>query len=218
MTAELRATLGASETVAGHCFADPQHTYSDKATLSSMLQQFAAALAANRDAAGPVVAFEPDQAGWTRRSMITDPSVFAGLGIVTVVGFFGTRRHDVSDDVASQIEQLSSALFDAIPDVPGVYAYVTQLLVDEYNYANLVLVDNAEVIEAWRDTAPHPVAAATVSPDYYEHVRIYNGAVPAVAMSDPRALRIHCVKYWDFRQSPPWTAVREYGPAARRGL
>lgn len=181
-----------------------------------MLQQFVTFLVACRDTTGPVIEHLPAEEGWQRRSLITDPAVFFGLDIVTVVGFFGRRRHNVAPSICDQIEEMSELLFNSIPDVEGVYAYVTQLLVDEYNYANLVLVDNADVIQRWRDTAPHPTAAATVSPDYYEHVRIYNGAVPAVVMSDPAALELHCVKYWDFRQTPPWMAVRELSRSAGR--
>lgn len=216
MTAPLQTILGPTEPAPGRCFADPGYIGADRTTMVTGLQHFARTLHAHRGSSGPVVEHYPEAPGWQRRTLITDPTVFTGLDIVTVVGFFGQRNRGATPEICAQIEELSETLFERIPEVEGVYAYVTQLLVDEYNYVNLVLVDNADVISRWRQTDPHPMAAAVVSPGYYDSVRIYNGAVPVVAMTDPRALDLHCVKYWDFRETPPWSAVREFRRGAGR--
>lgn len=213
MSVETRI-LGPFEVAAGHGFADPEHVAADRATMTMMLDRFNEVLARHGARNDQVIDYCPDEQRWTRRVMIPRPSVFDSLDNVTVVGFFGGRRHDAHADVCARIDELSAVLFRAIPRVAGVYAYVTQLLVDEYNYANLVLVEDAAVIQRWRETAPHPAAAAAVSPDYYEHIRIYNGAVRVAAVAESGTLDLDCVKYWDFRQTPMWAAVRRYGSAA----
>lgn len=205
--------LGPLEQAPGHGFADPAHLSADRGTMTMMLSRFGNVLDGHAHEPGPLVDYFPHEERWSRRVMIPEPHALASQSRVTLVGFFGRRRHDATPEVCARIDELSGVLFRAIPDVDGVFAYMTQLLVDEYNYANLVLVESPAVIERWRQTAPHPAAAVTVSPEYYEHVRIYNGVVTVAGMADSRALELHSVKYWDFRQRPTWLAERHYRAA-----
>jgi len=212
MSVETPTVLGPAEVAPGHRFSDPEHARTDQATMAMMLERFADVLAAAGEIPEPIVDYCPSHDQWNRRVMIPEPSVFQGGQVVTVVGFFGSRRHGVTTEMCERIQQLSDSLFLAIPTVPGVWGYITQLLVDGFNYANVVLVDSPEVILRWRETAPHAVAASVVSPEYYEHVRIYNGEVPVRRLGDSSALDLRSVKYWDFKETPAWTAVRHYRP------
>jgi len=196
--------LAHDEAVDDRTFAHPDHIPADRSVLCVLIRDIAYRLQQRM----PMDEWVPDQQRWHRHVMIPRPTAFDGPDTLTVVGFFGRRREDVAPDVARRIGEMSRALEEAIPGVPGVLSYTTSLLVDEENYANLVLMDRPETIQQWRSVAPHPAAAGELSERYYSYVRIYQGSIPTAWMSVEDAVRLHSVKYWDFRDTPPWTAVR----------
>lgn len=205
-TAE-RLSLGPEDEPTGRMFAHPDHIPSDRSTLWVLLRDVRRRASTAESA--PYTAWIPDPSEWFRQVIVPDPPRLAAATDVTVVGFFG-RRHDAPDEeVADAIHHYSDRLAAAIPTVPAVLAYTTHLLADERNYANLVLFDSDEGIGEWRRSPDHREAAGTLSPRYYAYVRIYNGAADLGDLTTEAALRLHRVKYWDFRTEPIWQAERE---------
>lgn len=198
--------LDPNEVVDDRMFAHPDHVSSDRTTLSLLIRDVQRRL---RSATGPVEAWEPSPDNWYRHVLIPRPEAFASQKRLTVVGFFGRKRDSVPLEVARAIQDLSAELDRRIPQFPSVLSYSTHLLVDENNYANLVLLDSTDAITAWRNMSPHPVAAGPVSRRYYAFVRIYHGSVEVDRMDTEGAIQLERVKYWDYRSDPTWTAHRE---------
>lgn len=201
--------LGPDDLVEGRMFAHPDHVTSDRSTLCLLIRDIQRRL---KEASGFVEAWEPSPEQWYRHVIIPRPEAFTAHEKLTVIGFFGRRRELVSLDVARAIQDLSTELDHRIPETNGVLSYTTHLLVDELNYANLVLLESPDVIEAWRNTAPHPAAAGAVSKEYYSFIRIYHGSIDLADMASVGAVQLKRVKYWDYRSDPTWTAQRELNP------
>lgn len=198
--------LGPREVVEGKLFAHPDHIASDRTTLCLLIRDVQRRLAG---ASGPVEVWEPSPEQWYRHVIIPRPDSFKTHRRLTVVGFFGRKRDSVPLEVVRAIQDLSAELDRRIYQVPAVLSYSTHLLVDENNYANLVLMDSEDAIGTWRNIAPHPLAAGPVSRKYYAFVRIYHGSIDTAQMAVEGAVRLHRVKYWDYRSDPTWTAHRE---------
>lgn len=199
------ASLRHDEEVVDRAFAHPDHIPADRSVLGVLLRDVGARLPQDRS----VDVWVPDPHRWHRHVMIPDPTAFGRCAELTVVGFFGRRRDGVPTEVVDRITEMSRALEKELPSVPGVLSYTTSLLVDEVNYANLVLMDCPETIETWRHIRPHPTAAGSLSASYYDFVRIYHGSIPTARIGAQDALRLHRVRYWDFRAQPVWSATRE---------
>lgn len=190
-------------------FAHPDHVASDRSTLCLLIRDIQRRI---REASGFVEVWEPTPEQWYRHVIIPRPEAFTRQGKLTVIGFFGRKRELVPLDVAQAIQDLSTDLDRLIPEFTGVLSYTTHLLVDELNYANLVLLESPDVIEGWRNAAPHPVAAGAVSKKYYSFIRIYHGSIDLADMATVGAVQLDRVKYWDYRSDPTWTAHRELTP------
>lgn len=95
--------------------------------------------------------------------------------------------------------------FDAFPIL---LAYVSRLLDDGFNYANLVVLAGADGIEAWRELPEHVQAASDLAPHFYNSVRIYNGSL-LTGLDHPEDLNLNVVKFWDYRGPRVWHATRD---------
>jgi len=206
MTTASPLLLGPDDVVEGRMFAHPDHVTSDRSTLCLLIRDVHGRL---KSADGPVETWIPSPEQWYRHVIIPRPNDISSHDRLTVIGFFGRRRDIVSLEVARGIQDMSAELDRRIPEVEGVLAYSTHLLVDELNYANLVLLANPDTIGAWRDVPPHPVAAGELSKQYYAFVRIYHGSVEVSELAREGAIRLERVKYWDYRSDPTWTAHRQ---------
>jgi hypothetical protein len=198
--------LGPDDVVPRRRFAHPDHVPSDRSTLCLLIRDIARRLTQTDE---PVETWDPSPDDWYRHVIIPRPAAFTAHEGLTVVGFFGRRRDLVSLEVARAIQDMSDVLDRRIPTFTSVLSYSTHLLVDELNYANLVLLDSPDAISAWRHAEPHHAAAGALSKDYYAFVRIYHGSVATRDMAREGAVRLERVKYWDYRDEPTWTAQRE---------
>jgi len=199
--------LTSGEEVEGRMFTNPGHVAADSATLGAIVRSMARLLDGRWDSEERLFHHVPDREHWHTRVVIPSARAIRAQSEIAVVGFFGLVRNEVDPDVKAQIDELGERLTDTVLTTPGLLAYCSHLLADERNYANLVLLDDPALIARWRDTAPHP-RASSVSSDYYEYVRIYNGSMQMSAFDRDGAVDLHVVKYWDYRSIPIWHAVR----------
>ena len=206
MTSRTPLLLEPDEIAEGRMFAHPDHVSSDRSTLCLLIRDAQRRL---RSATSAVEMWVPSPDQWYRHVIIPRPEAFPSHGRLPVVGFFGRRRDDVPIETARAVQDLSTELEGRLSEFKGVLSYTTHLLVDELNYANLVIFESLDAITAWRDIAPHSTAAGPVSKDYYAFVRIYHGTVEAAEMAIEGAVRLEKVKYWDYRSDPTWTAQRD---------
>jgi hypothetical protein len=198
--------LGPEEVVEDRLFAHPDHVTADRSTLCFLIRDVHRRVKATT---GPIDEWIPSAENWYRHVIVPRPGELSNHEKVTVVGFFGRRRDLVAMEVAQGILDMSAELDRLIPQVEGVLAYSTHLLADELNYANLVMLRSEDMISAWRDIPPHPIAAGNLSKQYYAFVRIYHGSISVADLGTEGAVRLSRVKYWDYRSEPTWTAQRE---------
>lgn len=141
------------------------------------------------------------------RLIVTDAGRAHGASPAAIVGFFGQRREDGSTQVAAEIEKVNATMLRGFASFPLLLGYVSRLLPDGFNYANLVVLASSDGIRLWRNRDDHVPAASQLSPRYYSSVRIYNGAVPC-GLGCWDHLSLDVVKYWDYVDVPVWQAVR----------
>lgn len=133
-------------------------------------------------------------------------------GPLSIVGFFGERNPAGSDPVADAVEQVNARMVAGFDEFPILLAYVSRLLDDGFNYANLVVLSGADGIEAWRDLPEHVEAVTDLAPNFYNTVRIYNGSLPT-GLGQAEDLMLNVVKFWDYRKRRVWMATREVAAA-----
>lgn len=203
-------TLERAAVVVERPFTHPDHIAVDRAQLTILIGDLCRQLEAiPLHQTNSCTQYFPHEANWQKRLIIPNPNRFYEPRPFTIVGFFGRKRLNLPPQMVTDVFALGQTLMENFANFPDVLAYHTQLLVDELNYANLVVLDNEEAIQKWRNFRPHPHIADVFSPKFYEYVRIYNGFLPAGGLLNPNLIQLHRVKYWDYRATPTWHAVRE---------
>lgn len=205
--------LARYQTVVERPFTSPDHIDIDKVVLDIMIAEVLKHLLIDPERMNQgYVYYFPSQQQWQKRILLNRLHELACGQSVTVVGFFGKRRLAVSEQVCQELSNFGKILDSQVPQQPAILGYYTWLLSDEINYANLVLLKNEAAIEQWRSSSPHTYVKDTISPRYYECVRIYNGRFTLDRSAKLQRLILLRVKYYDFRQSPTWQAVRSLVP------
>ncbi|MEM7116472.1 MAG: hypothetical protein AAF614_28815 [Chloroflexota bacterium] len=202
-------TLKREEVVVERPFTHPDHIFVDRAQICLLINDLCRQLeAVPLSKTNTSVRYFPHETDWQKRLIIPNPSRFYEPCPLTIVGFMGRKRLNIPAALSQEINAIGQSLIANFSHFPAVLAYHTQLLVDELNYANLVVLDNEEAIQKWRDFTPHPYATDVFSPKFYDYVRIYNGRLPSGGLLNPHLLQLHRVKYWDYREQPTWHAIR----------
>jgi hypothetical protein len=142
--------------------------------------------------------------GLRRRNVVCDPMRLHLRNDVHVVGFFGERNLDRDPH---SLEEANTDVVAEFRNFPGILSYSSMELAGG-NWANLVLHDQPEARAAWRTSQIHAKAVAELSPVFYRTVRIHNGVLPA-GVAGGRNVKVERTKYWDYRSSRIWTAVRD---------
>lgn len=201
--------LDMADVVEERPFTHPDHICLDRAVVCRLIDELCWKLEtlSPTDETSTTTYF-PNSSKWQKRLIIPNPSRLMQPKPLAIVGFFGRVRLHVSPAVQQQISEGDRELVNNFAHFPAVLAYSSRLLPDELNYANLVVLDSDEAIMKWRDYPPHPHLTDIVSPDFYEYVRIYNGRLPLNGLQNSSLLQWMRVKYWDYRVSPTWHAVR----------
>ena len=177
----------------------------DQAILGYMLEDLRSTLA--RGEPGRYHAYPPmewEVNGLHRRTIISAPLRLNEPGDVYVVGFFGERYLD--RDI-TPLEQANAEIVLEFRNFHGILSYSSMELTDG-NWANLVLHDLPDTRDQWRTSAIHAQAALQLAPVFYQTVRIHNGYL-AGGIGGGRSIEIERTKYWDYRKSRVWHAVRE---------
>ncbi|HRW07846.1 MAG TPA: hypothetical protein P5121_22245 [Caldilineaceae bacterium] len=194
-----------------HPFTHPWHVAVDHSCLVEMFRDLLWHLA-QATAAGPLTDQQihcyPDHIDYHKRIMFLDANYLCEGEALTVIGFFGNKRQQLTAEVVAAINQADAELTVRFCTFADLVCYYSILLPDSYNYANLVLLKRPEGIVAWNASPLHQHAARVLSPDFYSNVRIYQGSIDAGPIGE-RSLVLTSVKYWDFQSIPTWYAMRQ---------
>jgi hypothetical protein len=198
--------LSRDERVEGRPFTDPEHSRRDLARMRQMARQVVAFYGdPDKCDFGPgkrPVCMSDPQGRHFRIYYIRPAPLFSRKNL-TVVGFFGIRRPGADIGPLLEADRLFEREFDRHE---GLLSLSTVRLADG-NFANLVLFTDPDSKDRWNVSQPHRDLVATISPPYYQSVRLNNGLLPD-GLSDPDGLQLTRVKYLDYNEVPPWRAMR----------
>lgn len=197
--------LAPTEAVPSRPFADHRASEEDLSTMRWMAINLRSLVTGPARGDWPVYTHQVDEDGATHRIVVPDWEALQAERVVTAVGFFGQIRPEVNH---SPIMELENELIEQLPTTPGLLTYYN-LHRPRQGYGNLVLFENGESKDGWRDNETHGMAVER-TPDHYYSVRLHNGLIPGGVMSSANLVLVR-TKYFDFRTAPHWRAVREYG-------
>lgn len=197
--------LRADEAFSGRPFTDPSRASRDCEILIGLIGDLHAAAMGQPP---------PSRSGPGRDRLIVTRTGRANLdSAVAVVGFFGERNPAAPPEVVAGVEAVNAEMIAEFAAFPALYGYVSRLLDDGLNYANLVVLAGVDGIGNWRDLPGHIAAADELAPRFYRSVRIYNGALPR-GIRYGADLQMRVVKFWDYGSDPCWRAERVLGSGA----
>ena len=201
--------LDMADVVVERPFTHPDHVCLDRAAVCRLIDELCWEMETLPPTANDsITTYFPHSTNWQKRMVIPNPSRLMNPKPLAIVGFFGCVRRTIPPAIKQQIAEGDKQLLDNFAHFPAVLAYSSRMLPDELNFANLVVLNSEDAIMKWRDYPPHPYLTDVVSPDFYEYVRIYNGRLPSGGLQNSSLLQFMRVKYWDYRVSPTWRAVR----------
>ena len=204
MSGTLPISLGQIELITEKPFTHTDHIVKDREILVHMAKQVGTVLENNLDSLGErgtIFIDEPDKR--YHRFFVPRPNIMAGAKDIYLVGFFSHKQAGAAPD---HFGNLDDQLIEQLPTFQEILSYSTMALPDG-DFGNLVLLLDEEVKLRWMHGEIHS-RAVSLSPAYYQYVRINNGVLPE-GVIQPDLLEITRVKYYDFEQDPPWKAVRE---------
>ena len=204
MSGTLPISLGKIELITERPFTHTDHIAKDREILVYMAKQAGLILEKQLDLLGEretIFIDEPDER--YHRFFVPRPKVLSQAKNIYLVGFFSHKQAGAAPD---HFGDLDDRLIERIPTYQEILSYGTMALPDG-DFGDLVLLSDEEVKSKWMHGEIHS-QAVSLSPAYYQYVRINNGMLPEGVMQ-PDSLMITRVKYYDFEQDPPWKAVRE---------
>jgi hypothetical protein len=145
--------------------------------------------------------------GRIHRLIVCDLAGLRAAGPLVLVGFFGQRRPGGDTEL---VDQVDTDLISELLTHTGLLSYCSVLLNDG-EYANLVLFRDETAKLHWSTSERHAYAARVLSPKYYESVRLHNGCLPGGLFAD-QPLQLVRTIYLDYRGMLPRRDVREWPP------
>ncbi|KAN0035106.1 hypothetical protein ACTA71_004362 [Dictyostelium dimigraforme] len=235
--------LSDNDKVEGHPLTDPYYTKEDKELMKLMLSYFVEFMRLSKMNPLGKVATKKDRPHFSvqldgnekLRCIINNYEKALEMKSYCCVGFFGTKSFN-SQSKLNEIISSDDALVSILPEFPSIIGYVTiqkdkpeteELLshlpnkIDD-NYANIVIIENFDVVNEWRRHTVHRDANQYLSPLYYHMVRIHNAqiSIPAESLSnyfqlyqhDPLDINFIRTKYYSFTPDGKVNlrAMREY--------
>ena len=199
-------SLEANEAVPGRPFTDPALTEGDLDMLNHMLEDLRGVLEEAETPPAEVVPYH--QQAWrvhgrSHRLIVCNEERLRTHPDLCIVGFFGDRRTDL--DIAP-LEEANAAVVAEFREYPGILSYSSASL-DSGQWGNMVLHEEPEDAELWRQSVRHASAVEELSPLHYRCVRIHNARLDAGLFDDP-GIVVHRSKYFDFTGGSEWRGVR----------
>lgn len=189
-----RHVLHPDATSQDHPFSDPAHSSADLADLGRMQDRLRLTL-------GGVPA-DPAQL-----DRIYDEGGLSTRQDLTVVGFRGLCRPDISGAILEEVTEVDTALAAQLArdEIRLILSYSSRRL-GPHDTLNLVVMRDESGLRYWHESALHRYAAQELSPHLYQGVRLHTGALPQGLTG---SLQLRSTKYYAFGASP-WSAQRQY--------
>ncbi len=173
-------------------FAHPQNSARDLAVLEHMRK---ALLEVLPTLSGPGTYIYPDPTSERHRQIVIDLARLKSGQALAVVGFCGQRNWDCPAEISHEIDLADKALVRDLSVFPYTVSYSSLKLADG-NWINLVILNAADGIEAWREGKTHKQVVDGPSPHFYSTIRLHRGVMPG-GLGSPVQLR--SVKLFDYR-------------------
>lgn len=198
-----RPLLSPSETAPTHTFADPEHSAADLHDLCQMQAHLRLTL---NGVPADSTQFNPLQL-----DRLYDPEGLRTLSALTVVGFRGLCRTDVSAALLEEVNRVDTALGLQLERDQSrmILGYSTRQL-GPHDWLNLVVLRSEAGLHYWHRSALHRYAAQELSPQLYQGIRLHTATLPQ-GLGGP--LHLITTKYYAFGAAP-WQAQRNYGAVA----
>ena len=199
--------LAAQELLPARPFTDPERTAADARVMDRMLQRLRLEVQRwpGRRTSAEVLKYT--RAGCRHWLVVPNTPALGGAQDVTVVGFFGVLRPDMSH---SSIYKLEADV------VAGLGHYASVGLLGYYDaeiapalHGNLVLFGTREVPSEWNGNRVH-AAAVAIAPRHYSVVRLHRGIIRGALLGRDHVV-IQRTRYFDFGQQPSWHGLRQFG-------
>jgi len=187
------------------------HTTSDVCTLEHVRRSLASYLdRAADDAAGGQRRIElTEPGGRAIRHVVVRPQGLCDHQPLVVVGFCGCRYKPTGRRVQEEMAQVDADLVDELSQHTHMLSY-SSIEAGDGDWHNLVLMSHGDASAHWRHSARHGWAVASLSPRFYQHIRLHNGRLPQGLMTGDLVLT--STKYYEFGADncAPWQAVRRW--------
>jgi hypothetical protein len=200
-------TLGPSEAAPGRPFTSPDSYPEDIDCLRMLIADVSGVLeesAAGEREITPMELMVWREGDLVHRLIVCDEERLLEHDAPCAVGFFSERHADVDIE---PLEQANREVMNEFPRYPGVLSYGS-IRLHAGQWANLVLHEEPETAEEWRNSQVHAAAVERLSPIHYKNVRIHNARLTAGISADPH-VAIARTKYFDYENGSDWCAVRD---------
>lgn len=206
--------LGPDDVIPGRPFTSVDHNTADASSMRAMLADVRRVLREAEESSRripPLARFAWRVDDRTHRLVVCNEGRLREHGHMSAVGFFGLRRTNLD---ISPLEDANSAVVQEFPNYPGILSYGSMEL-GSGQWGNLVLHEEPEDADRWREGELHARAVAELSPIHYVCVRIHNAYLTAGLFEEPDVV-IRRTKYFDYSGDSEWRAVRTLDPAGAR--
>jgi hypothetical protein len=200
-------TLGPTETAPGRPFTSVDLYPEDIECLRVLIADLCGVLrqsGADKREITPFEYIEWQVDGLRHRLIVCDQERLLEHEALCAVGFFSERHGDV--DIAP-LEEANLEVVKEFRKYPGVLSYGSIQLPGGH-WANLVLHEEPDTTERWREGSVHSEAVERLSATHYKNVRIHNARLTSGLSAEPD-VEIVRTKYFDYETDSDWRAVRE---------
>lgn len=208
MTANQPVSIIPDEILEGRPFTHPEHVVEERKFMLLMADSLLNILNAQPEGlkgSAPIVVLHGQEGTGWQRQIINRPVELSLGHPLTVVGFFGQKLDRM--DLVQERNSLDQALISDFPNHPYLLSY-SSLELPSGDFGNLVIFSRQEGKDHWSACPTHIRAVSELAPEYYASVRLYNGVLPRGLQAN-HALRLTCVKYYDYTASTIWRAQRQ---------
>ena len=197
--------LGPSEAIEGRSFTCPTKSIADISTLQTMAETLHRLIRAMLipEQPRPFIVYLEEAGRRLHRLVLVNSAALRRPNDLIVVGFCGQKRPGINRDMLNELDR---ELITELPGCIDLLSYST-LELENGDACNLVLFSRPQGIQHWARSQNH-ARAVQMSPDFYESIRLHQGRLPG-GLNSQNKLVLQRTKYYDYRGSPAWRAVRD---------